>query len=130
MILNRTISIPASMILKSSQRLVLPKDRWIKSSLVVQQARISNEALSKLKSLRRFDRTPHYVNDYHELKEVYSESGTIGGVPKWYRFGLVKVVLNIVFFIGVGAFISKKAVNFLEENDIFKPEEDDEDDDY
>lgn len=89
----------------------------------------TNNALARFKALRRFDKTPYYVNDYHEINDVYSSSGSMRAMPKWYRFGLLKVMANIIFFIGIGAFISKKAVNFLEENDIFKPEGDDDDED-
>ena len=72
----------------------------------------------------------YYQNESHLIKDVYTETGAIADIPKWYRLGLVKVVANIVFFIFVGSFISKTAVTILEENDIFKPEdEDDEDDD-
>jgi hypothetical protein len=86
-----------------------------------------NESLSKY--IKRFNRSPHYFNEYHQVRDAYTEMGTIQAMPKWYRLGYLKVLLNIVFFIGVGAFISSVTVKMLDENDIFKPEGDDDDDD-
>ena len=115
-------------IVRSSKRLVITRSHQQKIQInTSSQHQLPAEKLSA-KSLGRFDRRPYYVNDYHELNEVYTASGSLLAMPKWYRFGLAKVIANIVFFIGVGAFISKKAVHFLEENDIFKPEGDDDDD--
>ena len=67
--------------------------------------------------------------DDHVLKEVYMESGAIASMPKWYKFGIMKIILNIIVFICIGSLISKSVVNFLDENDIFKPEDDDNDED-
>lgn len=78
---------------------------------------------------KRFNRSPYYQNEFHVVKEVYSESGAIGDMPRWYKLGILKIILNIVAFVSIGAMISKTAVTFLEENDIFKPEEDDDEDD-
>ena len=80
-------------------------------------------------AVKRFNRAPYYQNEPHLLKDVYLESGAIADIPKWYRFGMLKVVANIIAFLFVGSFISKTAVTILEENDIFKPEDDDDDDD-
>lgn len=77
----------------------------------------------------RFNRSAHYQNESHVIRDVYTHTGAINDIPKWYRLGIVKIVANIVFFICVGSFISKSAVTFLEVNDIFKPEDDDDDED-
>ena len=78
---------------------------------------------------RKFKR--QYQTDYHLLKQVYTETGAIEQIPKWYRLGILKVIANIFFFVMLGSMISKVSTKFLEENDIFKPddEDDDEEDD-
>lgn len=78
---------------------------------------------------KRLKRSEHYFTDYHLIKNVYSESGAINGVPTWYKFGIVKLVVTFSAFLLVGAQISKSFVRFLEENDIFKPEDDEDDED-
>lgn len=77
----------------------------------------------------RFQRKNFYRTEYHDLKEAISPIGTIGDLPLWYRFGLVKVTVCICASLFLGSLISKAFVHFLEENDIFKPEDDDDDDD-
>ena len=77
----------------------------------------------------RFNKSPYYRKDPHELKDVYSESGAIMSMPKWYKLGIIKIIANIIAFVCIGVLISKTVVNFLDENDIFKPEEDDDEDD-
>jgi hypothetical protein len=81
-------------------------------------------------TLKPFDRSKHYQTEYHLVNEVYKNTGALEDLPKWYRFGILKVVVNLIFFITVGSMISKITVTFLEENDIFKPEDDDDDDYY
>jgi hypothetical protein len=77
----------------------------------------------------RFNKSPYYRKDPHELKDVYLESGAVMSMPKWYKLGILKIIANIIAFICIGVLVSKSVVNFLDENDIFKPEEDDDDDD-
>ena len=50
-------------------------------------------------------------------------------MPKWIRGGLIKITTNIIVFIIVGVLISRTVVNFLDENDIFNPEDEDNDED-
>merc|ERR1711892_902623 len=45
------------------------------------------------------------------------------------QYGLLKAVLNTCFGIYVGAFISQKMAAFLEENELFVPEDDEDEDD-
>lgn len=76
---------------------------------------------------KKLKRSEHYFNDYHLIKNVHSETGAIYGVPTWYKFGIVKLLVTFSAFLLVGAQISKSFVRFLEENDIFKPEDDEDD---
>ena len=76
---------------------------------------------------KRFQRV--YQTEYHTLKDVYAESGAISELPKWYKFGMAKIIATIVGFIMIGSMMSKISVKILEENDIFKPEDDDDDED-
>lgn len=75
----------------------------------------------------KFHRT--YRDDFHTLKDVYADSGAVANIPKWYRFGILKVIATIFCFVILGSMISKVGVKFLEENDIFKPDDDDDNDD-
>ncbi len=77
------------------------------------------------KSLKKSD---HYFSEYHLVNEVQHESGAILNVPKYYKLGVFKLFVTFTFFLLVGAQMSKTGTRFLEENDIFKPEDDDEDD--
>jgi len=84
--------------------------------------------VSVVNSYKRFNRRPFFQVDPHVPGDIYTETGAVKEMPKWWRMGLVKVVLNIGFFIVIGSLISRTCVTFLEENDIFKPEDDEEDD--
>jgi hypothetical protein len=83
----------------------------------------NNGNLSQLKT------SDYYFKDYHTVNEVYTKSGAIENVPSWYRFGITKLILTFTLFLLIGAQISKTGVKILEENDIFKPEDDDDEDD-
>ena len=56
---------------------------------------------------------------------VYSETGAVLERPEQIRFGLLKVLLFVVPFVYLGAALSKTGAAFLEENDIFVPEDED-----
>lgn len=56
---------------------------------------------------------------------VYTETGGLLDKPEQVRFGLVKVLAVAIPFIYLGGTISMKGAAFLEENDIFVPQEDD-----
>ncbi|KAF7288044.1 essential MCU regulator, mitochondrial-like [Rhynchophorus ferrugineus] len=57
-----------------------------------------------------------------------TKHGVILPEPHSTSFGLVKVVLTVATGLLIGAGISKNIANFLEENDLFVPEDDDDDD--
>jgi hypothetical protein len=107
-----------------SRTCVLPSRRDIHSSALNQ-----NVAQHPGFKFKRFNRSPYYQNEPHVLQSVYTETGALKEMPKWLRFGFLKIAANIVLFVFVGSLISKTCVTFLEENDIFKPEEDDDEDD-
>ena len=56
---------------------------------------------------------------------VYTETGGINPKPSQVNFALPKVVLVTFPFLYLGASLSKSGAAFLEENDIFVPDDDD-----
>jgi hypothetical protein len=56
---------------------------------------------------------------------LYRFKGAVNQVPKWYKFGFIKVLTTISLSLCLGAFISKTGAEFLEDNEIFIPEDDD-----
>lgn len=54
-----------------------------------------------------------------------TSSGAILSKPEKMRFGLVKVTCVVVPFLYVGGIISREGAAWLEENDIFSPDDDD-----
>ena len=54
-----------------------------------------------------------------------SSTGEVLSKPEKTRFGLTKVTLVVVPFLYVGGIISREGAAWLEENDIFSPEDDD-----
>lgn len=49
-------------------------------------------------------------------------------MPLIQPFGLMGIIFTVVPGLLIGALISKNIANFLEENDLFVPSDDDEDD--
>jgi hypothetical protein len=66
-----------------------------------------------------------YLNDYHILNSVYADDGSINPNPKFYRLGLVKVLAAVTAWVLLGSYISQSTAEFLEDNEIFVPEDDD-----
>ncbi|CAD7089540.1 unnamed protein product [Hermetia illucens] len=62
------------------------------------------------------------------LKTHY-RSGALKNVPPRKPFGIVGVICAVVPGLFIGAAISKSVANFLEENDLFVPSDDDDDED-
>merc|ERR1711976_373785 len=56
---------------------------------------------------------------------VYKDTGAILEEPEQVRFGVVKVLAVVLPFLYTGATMSKSGAAFLEENDIFVPDDDD-----
>ena len=81
-------------------------------------------------SPKRFNRRPHYETELHKPTEnVFTNTGAVNELPKWYRFGILKIILNIMISITIGSMLTKTCARLLEEYDIFKPEDGDDDDD-
>ncbi|CAH1272876.1 SMDT1 [Branchiostoma lanceolatum] len=59
--------------------------------------------------------------------KITSANGALLPEPYNIRFGLAKVLLVSTPFLYLGAWISKEGAEFLEENDIFVPDDDDDD---
>ena len=64
-----------------------------------------------------------YLNSVRTV--VYSESGAILERPERVSFGLVKVLVVVGVSVFIGGTISKNGAEFLEEHDLFVPDEDD-----
>ncbi|XP_019614897.1 PREDICTED: essential MCU regulator, mitochondrial-like isoform X2 [Branchiostoma belcheri] len=58
--------------------------------------------------------------------KITNSAGAMLPEPYNIRFGLAKVLL-VSTFLYLGAWISKEGAEFLEENDIFVPDDDDDD---
>ncbi len=56
---------------------------------------------------------------------VFTGSGAVKPKPEQIRFPVVKVLCVAIPFLVAGATVSKNAAAFLEENDIFVPDDDD-----
>ncbi|XP_037949589.1 essential MCU regulator, mitochondrial-like [Teleopsis dalmanni] len=59
---------------------------------------------------------------------TYFRSGALKPKPEQMSFGIVGVVCAVVPGLFIGAAISKSIANFLEENELFVPSDDDDDD--
>lgn len=59
---------------------------------------------------------------------VTAPTGTILPKPERESFGLFKVCITVIPGILIGAMISKSTANFLEENELFVPSDDEDDD--
>ncbi|EEC17523.1 conserved hypothetical protein [Ixodes scapularis] len=59
--------------------------------------------------------------------KVCSSSGALCPEPETNNLGVVKAILAVLPGLYVGATISRQGAAFLEENDIFVPDEDDDD---
>ena len=56
---------------------------------------------------------------------VHNEKGGFNGKPGISRFGLIKAACTVIPGVWFGATISKNGAAWLEENEIFVPEDDD-----
>ncbi|CAO1443269.1 unnamed protein product [Diamesa tonsa] len=60
--------------------------------------------------------------------KVTFRSGALKPMPIIQPFGMMGIIFTVVPGLLIGALISKNIANFLEENDLFVPSDDDEDD--
>lgn len=61
--------------------------------------------------------------------KTHYRNGAVLPMPKVTSFGLFAVIFSVVPGLFIGAAISKSVANFLEENDLFVPSDDDDDED-
>lgn len=61
--------------------------------------------------------------------KTHKRNGTVMPMPRVIPFGLVGVLCSVLPGLFIGAAISKHVANFLEENDLFVPSDDDDDED-
>lgn len=61
--------------------------------------------------------------------KTYHRTGAFKPMPSVSNFGIIGIVCSVVPGLFIGAAISKSVANFLEENDLFVPSDDDDDED-
>lgn len=61
--------------------------------------------------------------------KTHHKSGAIKPMPVVLPFGFVGLFCSVIPGLFIGAAISKSVANFLEENDLFVPSDDDDDED-
>lgn len=83
----------------------------------------------RIMSLLKAKTTLHELNAITARRTaITSRSGAVLPEPQREPFGLFRVVLGVVVGVMIGATLSKNIANFLEENDLFVPSDDDDDD--
>ncbi|KAH8252805.1 hypothetical protein KR032_001910 [Drosophila birchii] len=95
---------------------------------------VSRLALPLNMAVRRLSRqvseNPRSLNILRRhMSSVYFRSGAIRPKPEEMPFGLLAIFCAVIPGLFVGATISKNVANFLEENDLFVPSDDDDDED-
>jgi essential MCU regulator, mitochondrial len=83
-------------------------------------ARLGGVVLNVGKQLK-----PQTINVVSARSVVYTESGAIMQRPERVSWGMVKVMVVMGSSIWLGGTISKNGAAFLEEHDIFVPDDDD-----
>jgi hypothetical protein len=102
--------------------------KTIAFSILLNQSKRSIQTTSIKSFLFRSSRhvkTQNYLRDHHIVNGVYTEAGAILPVPKWYKFGITKVIVVVTAYILLGSFVSQATAEFLEDNEIFVPDEED-----
>ncbi|XP_023306039.2 essential MCU regulator, mitochondrial [Lucilia cuprina] len=69
------------------------------------------------------------ISEIQRRNATHFRSGALKPKPEEMPFGMMGVVCAVVPGLFIGAAISKSVANFLEENDLFVPEDDDDDED-
>ncbi|BFG03443.1 essential MCU regulator mitochondrial [Drosophila madeirensis] len=63
------------------------------------------------------------------MSGIYFRSGALKPKPDEMPFGIFAIFCAVIPGLFIGATISKNVANFLEENDLFVPSDDDDDED-
>ncbi|XP_013100566.1 essential MCU regulator, mitochondrial [Stomoxys calcitrans] len=69
------------------------------------------------------------ISEVQRRQATHFRSGALKPKPEETPFGMVGVLCSVLPGLFIGAAISKSVANFLEENDLFVPEDDDDDED-
>ncbi|XP_031629074.1 essential MCU regulator, mitochondrial [Contarinia nasturtii] len=69
------------------------------------------------------------VNSTQIRCKTHYRTGAFKPMPAVSSFGLLGIICSVVPGLFIGAAISKNVANFLEENDLFVPSDDDDDED-
>lgn len=69
------------------------------------------------------------LTEIQRRQSTHFRSGALKPKPEETPFGMVGVLCSVLPGLFIGAAISKSVANFLEENDLFVPEDDDDDED-
>lgn len=77
----------------------------------------------------KFFLRPRLYTVFNIRNVVSRKSGALLPKPKTVSFGLIRVAVAVLPGLFIGAGISKTMANFLEENDLFVPSDDDDEDD-
>lgn len=82
--------------------------------------------MQRLVSIKRAPISHQYITKRYR---THHRDGTLRPMPRVQQFGLVGILCSVVPGLFIGAAISKSVANFLEENDLFVPSDDDDDED-
>ncbi|XP_034133226.1 essential MCU regulator, mitochondrial [Drosophila guanche] len=69
------------------------------------------------------------VTQRRHMSGIYFRSGALKPKPDEMPFGIFAIFCAVIPGLFIGATISKNVANFLEENDLFVPSDDDDDED-
>lgn len=101
------------------------------SSSVVASAQLLRAASTLLvrRSATGATPSPHQLMLAAVRRKTHYSSGAIKPQPRVLPFGMIAVFASILPGLFVGAAVSKTVANFLEENELFVPSDDDDDED-
>lgn len=85
--------------------------------------------LSLIKNYVALQRLASGVNSTQIRYKTHYRTGAFKPMPEVSSFGLFGILCSVVPGLFIGAAISKSVANFLEENDLFVPSDDDDDED-
>lgn len=85
--------------------------------------------LSVVKRLMLLNPTSGTFINIVKRNRTHYRDGTLRPVPRVIPFGMIAVLGSVLPGLFIGAAISKNVANFLEENDLFVPSDDDDDED-
>lgn len=85
--------------------------------------------LTSIASINLLRRSVQQSTHISKRFKTHRKSGAIKPMPAILPFGFVGLFCSVIPGLFIGAAISKSVANFLEENDLFVPSDDDDDED-